>query len=397
VADIRPSDRELYLARVAAALRMPDATTREITEELAAHLADARDALVEAGLTIDHADREALARLGNPEDLANGVRRAHQTRRRLATAIGPAVGATIRGAVVGYFFGIGLLTLAAILAVVVIGMIGSTLHLSFGGYDKGWYSGPVTLFVVAYAGHGIPRVFASRSERWVEDVRFPIGLIGAIAVAVIALFVIRLPLDAGTVAVLALTPVAFTVGAVAASDRPRRRLPIAVFGGLLVLATIASVAAGLVTARWNGDHAFDGPTAPSLGVSAWDAPVAEDAKPSGGGLTWYGDVPLELSAAWDTDAGRSAWRDIRAEVWRSGPPERPNLLDSAPVMVVAASVDSPQWASATVTLPSATDRTWYRVALTGLGPDGRRYVLADGGEPTKVDYVGSAWDWLTSR
>jgi hypothetical protein len=66
-------------------------------------------------------------------------------------------------------------------------------------------------------------------------------------------------------------------------------------------------------------------------------------------------------------------------------------------MVVAASVDSPQWASATVTLPSATDRTWYRVALTGLGPDGRRYVLADGGEPTKVDYVGSAWDWLTTR
>jgi uncharacterized membrane protein len=90
VADIRPSDHELYLARVAAALRMPDTTTQEITEELAAHLADASHALVEAGLTTNQADREALARLGNPEDLANGVRRAHQTRRRLATAIGPA-------------------------------------------------------------------------------------------------------------------------------------------------------------------------------------------------------------------------------------------------------------------------------------------------------------------
>jgi uncharacterized membrane protein len=397
VADIRPSDHELYLARVAAALRMPDTTTQEITEELAAHLADASHALVEAGLTTDQADREDLARLGNPEDLANGVRRAHQTRRRLATAIGPAVGATIRGAVVGYFFGIGLLTLAAILAVVVIGLIGSTFHLTFGGYDSGWYGGPVTLFVAAYAGHGIPRVFASRSERWVEDVRIPVGLIGATAVAVVTLFVVRLPLDAGTVAVLALTPVAFVVGAATASDRPRRRLPIAAFCGLLVLATVASVAAGLVTARWNGDHAFDGPTAPAIGISAWDAPVAEEAKPTGQGVTGYGGVPLELSAAWYTDAGRAAWRDIRAEVWRSGPPERPNLLDSAPVMVVAASLDSPQWVSATVTFPTATDRTWYRVALTGLAPDDRRYVLAAGDEPTKVEYVGSAWDWLTSR
>jgi hypothetical protein len=152
-----------------------------------------------------------------------------------------------------------------------------------------------------------------------------------------------------------------------------------------------------VTARWSGDHAFDGPTAPPIGASAWDAPVAEGAKPSGGGVTGYGGVPFELSAAWDTDAGRSAWRDIRAEVWRSGPPERPNLLDSAPVMIVAATPNTPQWASASVTFPRATDRTWYRVALTSLAPDGRRYVLADGGEPTKVEYVGSAWDWLTSR
>jgi hypothetical protein len=397
VADIRPSDHELYLARVAAALRMPDTTTREITEELADHLVDARAAMVEAGLTMDQADREALARLGNPEDLANGVRRAHQTRRRLATAIGPAVGATIRGAVVGYFFGIGLLTLAAILAVVVIGLIGSTLHLSFGGYDTGWYGGPVTLFVAAYAGHGIPRVFASRSERWVEDVRVPVGVIGALIVGLIALFLVRLPLDAATVSVLLLAPVAFAVGAVTASDRPRRRLPIAAFCGLVVLATVVSVAAGLVTARWNGDHAFDGPSAPPIAAQAWDAPVFAEAQPSGQGVTGFGGVPLELSAAWETDAGRSAWRDIRAEVWRSGPPERPNLLDSAPVMVVAASLDSPQWATATVTFPRATDRTWYRVALTGLGPDGRRYVLADGGEPTKVEYVGSAWDWLTSR
>jgi uncharacterized membrane protein len=397
VADIRPSDHELYLARVAAALRMPDTTTREITEELADHLADARAAMVEAGLTVDQADREALARLGNPEDLANGVRRAHQTRRRLATAIGPAVGATIRGVVVGYFFGIGLLTLAAILAVVVIGLIGSTLHLSFGGYDTGWSGGPVTLFVAAYAGHGIPRVVAFRSERWVQDVRVPVGVIGAIVVAVVAWFFVRLPIDVATVAVLLLAPAAFALGAVSAADRPRRRLSIIAFCKLLAVATIVSLAAGLVTARWNGSNAFDGPSAPQIAASAWDAPVSEEAPPSGQGVTGYGDVPLELSAAWNTDAGRAAWRDIRAEVWRSGPPERPSLLGSAPVMVVAASLDSPQSASATVTFPRATDRTWYRVALTGLAPDGRRYVLADGGEPTKVEYVGSAWDWLTSR
>jgi hypothetical protein len=48
---------------------------------------------------------------------------------------------------------------------VVLGGISPTLHVSFGGYDTGWYGGPVTLFVAAYAGHGIPRVFAV-AGRW---------------------------------------------------------------------------------------------------------------------------------------------------------------------------------------------------------------------------------------
>lgn len=396
MADLRPTDRELYLARVAAALRMTDPATQEITEELAAHLADARDDLVTAGLTLEQADREALARLGNPEDLADGVRRAHQSRRRLATAIGPALAATIRGLVVGYFFGGGLLTVASILAFAAVSLVFSTLQVSISGYDTGWFGGPIALFVAAYAGHGIPHVVADRTWRRVEDIRVPIGLIGAVFVAIVAWFLIRVPLDVPMVAVLAGAPVAFLVGAATAAERPRRRMSFKAFVGLLAIATAACLAVGLLTARWNTDDGTAGQYVPEMGTSAFEAPVPEWAQPMSASASSFGGPTVELSVAWDTAAGRSAWRDVRAEIWRSGPPDDPRLLDAAPTAIVEPTV-AEEWVSATVTLPLATERTWYRVALTGVAPDGQRYVLSEDASVHRVDFVGSAWEWLTSR
>ncbi len=393
MADLRPTDRELYLARVAAALRMPDAATRDITEELAAHLADANDDLVTAGLTADQAEREALARLGNPEDLAGGVRRAHQTRRRLVTAIGPALGATIRGAIVGYIFGAGLMTLASIVALIALSLVASTLHLSLSSFDTGWFGGPIALFVAAYAGHGIPRVVADRSMRRVVDVRLMVGLIGAIGVAIVAWFLVRVSLDPLMVAILAACPAVFLVGAVAATDRPRRRIPIAGFIGILGVATVASLAVAIVTAQWNTDDGLPAQIIPDIGTSAFEADVPQPASAS---ASSFGGQTIELSAAWDTVADRSAWRDIRAEIWRSGPPADPRLLDAAPVAIVEPTVTD-EWASATVNLPLARERTWYRVALTGVAPDGHRYVLSEDSSVHEVDFIGTGWDWLTSR
>lgn len=84
--DQRP-DRRAYLASVAARLRLPGPLAEEIIEEVEAHIVDATASLVDDGLAPDRAEREAIARLGDPGELGDGLRRARQTRRRLLSAV----------------------------------------------------------------------------------------------------------------------------------------------------------------------------------------------------------------------------------------------------------------------------------------------------------------------
>ena len=100
----RPVDR--YLAAVARTLRLPPSLEVDRLDEIAAHIEDTVDSLLDEGLDRDHAEREALARLGSPEVLGEELRRAEQTARRALAAVGggivAAAGGVIRGWIVGF-------------------------------------------------------------------------------------------------------------------------------------------------------------------------------------------------------------------------------------------------------------------------------------------------------
>src|SRR5918998_505750 len=66
-----------------------------------ARVADVTEGLRAEGLSEEHAEREALARLGSPDALADEIRRAHQTTRRALAAAGAGVVAAAQGGFLG--------------------------------------------------------------------------------------------------------------------------------------------------------------------------------------------------------------------------------------------------------------------------------------------------------
>jgi hypothetical protein len=383
---------------------MPDRATNEVIEEIAAHLDDARSALMHEGLDPDLAEREALARLGNPEDLAAGVRRAHQPRLRFVTAIGPALLTAIGSSLAAWLLGLAILLPAALVALLVFGAFASTFHLaSIGPVD--WVTGPWTAFVIGYAARHVPRVYADAAMRRVADVRGIVALGGAAVLGVAAVFFVRLDLDPLAVISQFALPVAWIVGAMTASERPARRIRLrrvaAVLSSGVLVTLIGMELVGGATASeglWFLGTSWDGSTAPDVALPVDTAPAAALGMPTDGGVDATFPSMVDVWAAWDSDAGLASWTGIRAEVWRSGPPQNPVLLDAAPVLTAPSEVvDVAPNVNVLLSLPMATDRRWYRIALTGVASDGRRYSLVPASIPKQVDFVGTAWDWLTTR
>ncbi len=77
-----------YLREVSHHLPFDSTVTAEVIEELAGHLQDSTDALIESGLSPDEAGRRAVRAMGHPEELAKDIARAHQTTQRLLAAAG---------------------------------------------------------------------------------------------------------------------------------------------------------------------------------------------------------------------------------------------------------------------------------------------------------------------
>jgi hypothetical protein len=93
------------------------------------------------------------------------------------------------------------------------------------------------------------------------------------------------------------------------------------------------------------------------------------------------------------------WRDVRFEAWRamnwSDPasygvdPQYLSALAIQPATFHGSSVD------ATFHFERMRDAKSWWVFLTGIGPDGHRYRIADGGGGGS-SFNGSVWDWLTA-
>ena len=398
-------ERDDFLTAVAAQLPLPQSHTADVIEELAAHIDDTAAKLRATGLDPRDAEREAVRRLGPPDQLAERIARAQQTRARLLAGAGA-------GAVAAGVHGIGGLVIGlayAFLGGIVLGIVVQALGRLFGtGWvlqfsDQGWNTLLLAtgLNVGAFAaGRAGVIALAGTSRRELRSVRGWTAAIGSLVLLPIVLFGLRLPLNSASAVALLLVPIAFALGAV----RPARvawllgrraAVPVAV---ALALSLLLLLAAG-GTGDAGGGRSEEYASPEEYWARMHFDRIGRQLPP--------GDEPTEFVGAWSATGATihvevqhavppliPTWRDVRFEAWRA-------LPDSAgvdPAYHEPLAIAPPEPGEARLQADLTLNRTpgvgaWV-IALTGVGRDGERYVLETlgGGHTT---FEGSVWEWFT--
>ncbi len=212
--------RLAWLDRVGACLEMPADRRVEVLEEIAAHLDDAIDALMEEGLPADQAEREAMARLGSPEALGEQLRTTHQATRRLLASAGGGVWTGLEGLATGWVILSAWVIPLWYLVLAVGAFVGGT-----SGRDG---SGDILMLPVVpllacgalwLAARRATQAVARASWRREHAVRIPIAAAG---LATIGLPILTIPAYQSWPSLLATLamPFAFAAGAISAGGRP---------------------------------------------------------------------------------------------------------------------------------------------------------------------------------
>jgi hypothetical protein len=417
-------ESERFLSAVEQRLPFADDERAEIVDELRVHLADCSEALRNAGMDPIEADRMAVDRLGSAEGLADELTRERRDPTRLLAAAGSGVWGVARGGVWGGLVGFGVVMVAAVALTVA-----NNAAFRFLGAD-GYSWDPVTNAILGMAVLDIAALVAGRvvtptvaaragfTGRVVRRVTIPLG--AAILLAY-ALLIWSGPLNWPAVVVLMSLPLWWIAGAW--QTRPLRlgfprRLAVG-----LVLTLVASVLASLVigpgefqVAGLSSVGSFD----PGYGRMA-APPPGDLTKGLGSGVSTAGDyVELSLDVA---DRGQLAgWSDLRVEAWRgiapitgAGAAQGPELdpSETAPFLtgpvVWSAAGTSPDgnstWSYSSPWPPNAATLSgallmnhspgvsWAWVAITGIAPDGARYLLSEV-SGNQVYFSGTALDWF---
>ena len=193
--------RAAYLDRLSDRLGLPEPWATDVRAEVASHLDDAIDQGRAAGLDEVAATREALARLGSPDALADGLRAAHQTRRRLVAAIAGGAAAGVGGGILGTVFGWMLLLALGIGAAALAAAIGRVTGVRLDAPDVPSATWEALLAALAMAvgaflaGRAAVRATTARSRRRTRSIAVGWSVVGAVVLAVWLLFVFRTTLD----------------------------------------------------------------------------------------------------------------------------------------------------------------------------------------------------------
>lgn len=394
--------RDSFLNEVAAALPLPDEVRGEVIEELAVHLADSVAELVDKGRAPEVAEAESIARLGPPTDLARGLARAHRGPSRLLAAAGAGTWAAVRAGFQGALVGWLLIVLASILAMTVVRTAASWIGLQT---NLGWPGGWNTVLTAAglnlgalLAGAAAVRAVARRGWRTSQEVRAAVIGVGGLAVGWLALVVFETALNWASVVALLLVPISFGIGA-----RIERLGPINVrFAGVVIIAELllvttvsvgAAATGGASSYEWSETtHGYE------MIAPWWQDPAAGPTLdfPSGSsGSTAPGVETISIDAA--SPAVIARFHDFRFEAWQAeAPRDGWRLLpgQDGPFATAPATVDG-LIVSSTLRFDQTPGVDWAQVVLTGIGPDGRRYLLtASGPEPT--EFHGSVWSWFSA-
>lgn len=157
-------DRDEFLRRVDSALPFLAEQRAPVIEELRGHLDESVAALIDQGWDPVAAHEEALRRMGDPAELAAGIGKARQTRRRLLAAAGAGV-LNAGGSMIGITL---LLVPAAILAYALVSLLAMPFGLSMFDVMRSngvAYAVVILWLTVAVVGLRLPLALARAARR----------------------------------------------------------------------------------------------------------------------------------------------------------------------------------------------------------------------------------------
>jgi len=417
--ELDATGREVFLQRIADGLPFDEAEKRDILRELAAHLADSTARLEADGLPLDAAEQTALDRLGPPDRLAAELTRARRTPRRLLAAAGAGTWAAVSGIVYGYIFGVLILV---VVSTVTAELVASVVHTFGGSWGSHLDTTAITLLAlgvgVYVAGLKVTPVVAARAGYHVRAARRVTTALGGALIAGYALVGWSGTLTWPDVAILLSLPAWFGVGAwrSTAAAFPSRRWRLQILGLMLVVVPLG-LFLGASQAQQGGGSIAWFPGVERIGLPTPPAVMATQDVESG--IGGRGGI-ASISTVIRDPAVLAGWSDLRVEAWRGtgavGTDPSLMALDPAargPFAVGPAGVGLPgqtpfEPRSNDAAIPPASvqlggsiriDRspnvTLAWVAITGVGPDGRRYIIS-GPSFDSTAFNGTAWDWFAA-
>ena len=249
------------------------------------------------------------------------------------------------------------------------------------------------------AGAAAVRAVARRGWRSPHEVRAAVIGVGGLAVGWLVLVAFETALNWASVVALLFVPISFGIGARIERLGPInvRSAGVVIIAGLLLVTTVsvgAAATGGASSYEWSETTLGYEMIAPW-----WQDPAAGATLdfPSGSsGSTAPGVETISIEAA--SPAVIARFHGFRFEAWRAEAPRdvwRGLVAGQAgPFATVTAIVDG-LTISGTLRFDHTPGIDWAEVVLTGIGPDGRRYLLtASGPEPT--EFHGSVWSWFSA-
>lgn len=397
------TERERFLADLAASLPLPTAIRDDVVAELAAHLDDEIADLAARGYDLEAAEREALRRIGSARALGGDLARARRGSDRLLAAVGGGAWSAIRTAIPTTVLAWVLAVVATVVLMVVAKAVGARLGLAVElSTDGGWNTvlTAVGLGVGAfYAGAAAVRGAARAGWRTSDDVRLAVALLGSGIVGALVLGAMTVELNWASVVALGAVPVAFAAGARLDTLRAPS-LTFVLLGIAGALALSIAVLAGASAAGGSGSsYSWDDTTHGYEMVGRWWQDPTSDA-PRDVEVQDLSSLPPGVTSVRLTLASESilaGLHDIRLEAWRAEPPRDGWRLlpgQTAPFDVATVSVEGTTL-SGVIEYHDVPSVDWAQVIVTAAGRDGTRYILAAGG-PTEVTFHGTVLDWFGS-
>ena len=406
-----------YLDRMSGELLLPAADVAEVRAELADHLQDSIASLEAEGLDRERATHEALARLGSADELGRHLRHAHQSTRRLFAGAGGGVFAAGGGFVLGYLGGS---VVALLLALVIAAMTAILTRIGLpvpvmndhGDTVNSLLLGFATALAAGVAIRYAVRTSAGLSRRAPRSIAVFWAVAGALGFGWYAIFVMHGPQSWPGITVELSIPLVVVAAAFVRIERPMPHVGrwavaivlISIVGSLLLSFAVsgASVSGGTSVVTGIGqepDMHFD--TVAPMASAAW-LPAGFPSG-SGWGQLASGETQVRFDLGSNPPTPMSTalanWSDVRFEAWRGMPENDPAVYGVDPQYLSALAIQPANFhdnsLDASFHFERMRDAKFWWVFLTGIGPDGHRYRLADGGGGSS-SFNGSAWDWLTA-